>query len=131
MNLQGFYNLIKDICPTYHYESDSEEYPRQVYTEYATNYEYASNETYEKKVSINLNHYSKDEFDKTERMLELLMMMTKDITFNKETSFDEETKITNNFYDIEITETISYEDLIKELEDLLNESNKDNKEDAY
>lgn len=131
MNLQGFYNLIKDICPTYHYESDSEEYPRQVYTEYATTYEHASNEPYEKKVSINLSHYSKNEFDRTERILELLMIVTKDITFNKDVEFDTETKVISTFFDIEITEELSYEDLMKELDNLLNESNEENKEDVH
>lgn len=131
MNLQGFYNLIKDICPTYHYESDSEEYPRQVYTEYATKYEHASNEPYEKIVSINLSHYSKNEFDRTERILELLMMVTKDITFNKDVDFDTETKVISTFFDIEITEELSYEDLMKELDNLLNESNEENKQDVH
>lgn len=125
MNLKEFYNLIKDICPTYHYESDSEEYPRQVYTEYATNYDFASNEAYEKKVLINLNYYSKDEFDSSERKLELILMTSENIIFNKEVDFDRETKVINTFYDIEITEALSYEKLVQELENLLNENDKE------
>lgn len=122
--------MIKDICPTYHYESDSEEYPRQVYAEYAVNYDYASNEVYEKKVSINLNYYSKDEFDSSERKLELILMTSENITFNKEVDFDRETKVINTFYDVEITEVLSYEKLVQELENLLNENKKENIDSA-
>ena len=74
MNLESFYNLIKDICPTFHYESGSEEFPRQVYTEYATSYEYSSNQVYNKVISINLSHFSKTEFDETEKQLEMILM---------------------------------------------------------
>ncbi len=117
MNIEEFYNLIEKICPTYHYESDSEKYPRQVYNEYATNYEYASNNVYEKKTSINLTHYSRDEFDKTERNLELVLLINKNITFTKETSFDETNKTIENFYDIEISEEMTEEQIIKELKE--------------
>lgn len=124
MNLEDFYNLIKDICPTYHYESDSEEYPRQVYTEYTGNNNYASNNVYERKKSIILDHYSKEEFDKTEKILELVMILNDKIVFSKETSFDENSKVITNSYDIEITEESSQEELEKELNDLLEEKNK-------
>lgn len=118
MNLKQFYNLIKDICPTYHYESDTADYPRQVYEEYATNYEYSSNSVYTKKVSINLTHFSKKEFDEAEELLEKILMITKDITFQKETSFDEKTKVISNFYDIEIEEEVKEEKIVKEIKEL-------------
>lgn len=125
MNLENFYEMIEKICPTYHYESESEEFPRQVYTEYAMSYEYASNNTYERKISVNLEHYTKEEFDKTERILELVMMLNKNITFNKEINFDEKSKIITNSYDIDITEDVSEEDMQKELSVLL--SKRENK----
>lgn len=122
MKLSEFYRLIKDICPTYHYESDLEEFPRQVYTEYATTYEYGSNQTYDEVISINLNHYSKDEFDKTEKLLELTLMSVEEITFNKETNFDEKNKVIINSYDIDISNSIYLEDIFKEIEALKGES---------
>ncbi|MBR1540694.1 MAG: hypothetical protein IJ629_06055 [Clostridia bacterium] len=104
MNLKEFYNLIKDVCSTSHYESDEEDFPRQVYSEYATNYDYASNIGYTKKVSINLSHYSKVEFDETELELERILLEAKDVSFAKETNYDHENKVIENFYDIEISE---------------------------
>lgn len=118
MKLAEFYELIKDVCSTYHYESDCEDFPRQVYTEYASTYEYASNHVYNKTISINLDHYSKKEFDETEKILEILLMLEKEITFNKETTFDEETKVITNSYDIEIYESIDEAELRKELKDV-------------
>lgn len=118
MKLTEFYELIKDVCPTYHYESDCEDFPRQVYTEYACVYEYASNNVYNKTISINLDHYSKQEFDKTEKLLELLFMLEKDIVFNKETTFDKETKVITNSYDIEIYESMDETEIKKELENV-------------
>lgn len=126
MNLEDFYNLIKNICPTYHYESCSEEYPKQIYTEYATNYEYASNNVFEIKTSIILEHYSKEEFDKTEKILELNLALNNQISFTKETSFNEELKLIINSYDIEITEELNQKELIENLNNLLNEERKDN-----
>lgn len=126
MNLESFYKMIENICPTYHYESESQECPRQVYTEYATSYDYASNNIYEKKISINLEHYSKEEFDKTEKALELVMMINKDVTFNKETYFDADSKIITNSYDIELTEEISYKKLKEELSKLLDKEQNEN-----
>ena len=115
MKLAEFYELIKDVCPTYHYESDCENFPRQVYAEYACTYEYASNSAYNKTISINLNHYSKQEFDETEKLLELLLMLEEEVTFNKETTFDEETKVIINSYDIEIYESMDEAEIRKEL----------------
>lgn len=115
MNLNKFYDLIKDICPTFHYESDSSEYPRQVYTEYASTNEYASNGAYEKVVSINLEHFTKNEFDETEKILEYVLTVTENISFAKETSFNEKDKVITNSYDVEIREEILPEELFKEI----------------
>lgn len=118
MNLNEFYKMINDICPTYHFESNLEEFPRQVYTEYSTVYEYASNNCFNKITSINLSHFSKEEFDKTERLLELMLMIKPEISFNKETEFDHETKVITNSYDIEISQSLDEQQVLEEIEEL-------------
>lgn len=125
MNLNEFYKMINDICPTYHFESDLEQFPRQVYTEYSTVYEYASNNVYNKVTSVNLSHFSKDEFDKTEKLLELMLMVKPEITFNKETEFDQETKVITNSYDIEISESLDEQEVLNEIEELKNKIKED------
>lgn len=124
MNLKKFYDLIKDICPTFHYESDSSDYPRQVYTEYSSMNEYASNGVYERVISISLEHFTKNEFDETEKILEYVLTITDNISFSKETSFDENNKVITNSYDVEIREEILPEVLSKEVEKFLKRINK-------
>ena len=97
--------LLQVGIPLGHYETNEKAFPRMTYQELNTFYNNASGQAYRENTRVNIEHFTKTEFDPTLEKLKETLLANK-ITPTITTLWDETNKVIVNLFDITITRDV-------------------------
>ena len=103
MTLLDLYNILLEVgIPVSHYEIELENYPYILYQELATSYKWASGQTLQENIKVEVVHFTKKEFDPSLERLKQVLLKNK-IGFNIAHGYDPEIKDIINQFDLTIS----------------------------
>ena len=102
MSLPEFYQILcKAGITVSHYEADLDKFPYIVYQELSTGHSNASGKNWREVTRVNVEHFTKKEWDPSLEKLKLALMENR-INFTTTTNYFTDTKVINTVFDLTI-----------------------------